>query len=71
MKKSKEPEAIRELHRIREQILAEEKRVGRAKYWAEANEQARQFARQHGLKHVEAGRTTANVREKRANYKAR
>jgi hypothetical protein len=70
MKKEKEPEAIRELHRIREQMLSEEKRVGRGKYWAQANEQAKQFARRHGLKYVEPGPSAATVREKRAKYKA-
>ena len=71
MKKSKEPEAIRELHRIREEMLSDEKRVGRARYWAEANEQAQQFARRHGLKYLEAAPRAAAVREKRAKYKAR
>ena len=71
MKQSKEPEAIRELHRIREEMLAEEKRVGSAKYWAEANEEGKAFARRHGLKYVETPPTAASVREKRAKYKAR
>jgi hypothetical protein len=71
MKKRTEPAAIRELHRIREEMLAEEKRVGSATYWAEANAQGKAFARRHGLKYVEARSPVANVRERRAKYKAR
>ena len=54
MKQAKEPAAIRELHRIRQEIRAEEKRVGSDKYWAEANQQGKEFARRHGLKYVES-----------------
>jgi threonyl-tRNA synthetase len=54
MKQEKEPAAIRELHRIRQEIRAEEKRVGSDKYWAEANRQGKDFARRHGLKYVES-----------------
>jgi hypothetical protein len=49
-----EPKAIQEIRRIREEMLAEEKRVGSDKYWAEVNRQGKEFARQHGLKYVEA-----------------
>jgi threonyl-tRNA synthetase len=42
------------LRRIRQQMLAEEKRVGSDKYWAEANRQGREFAQQHGLRYVES-----------------
>jgi len=64
MKRQKEPAAVRELHRIREQMLAEEKRVGSDKYWADANREARVFARRHGLKYVAAKPGVAAVREK-------
>jgi hypothetical protein len=52
MKQEKEPAAIRELRLIRQEMLAEEKRVGSNNYWAEANRQGREFARQNGLKYV-------------------
>lgn len=54
MKQEKEPAAVRELHRIRQALRAEEKRVGGDKYWEEANRQGREFARRHGLKYVES-----------------
>jgi hypothetical protein len=54
MKQEKEPAAIRELHRIRQEIRAEERRVGSDKYWAEANRKGKEFARRHGLKYVES-----------------
>jgi hypothetical protein len=54
MKQEKEPAAIRELRRIRQEMLAEEKRVGSDQYWAEANRQGKAFARSHGLKYVES-----------------
>lgn len=66
MKQEKEPAAIRELHRIREEMLAEEKRVGSDKYWADANRQAREFARRHSLKYVEAAPRATVAREKPA-----
>ena len=49
-----ESNAIRELHRIRQGMRAEEKRVGSEQYWAEANRQGKEFARRHGLKYVES-----------------
>jgi hypothetical protein len=49
-----EPRAIQEIHRIREQMHADEKRVGSDKFFAEANRRGREFARQHGLKYVES-----------------
>ncbi|HEY1663830.1 MAG TPA: hypothetical protein VGI03_15540 [Verrucomicrobiae bacterium] len=52
MKYKAEPAAIRELRRIRKEMLAEEKRVGSDTYWAQANLQAREFARRHGLRYV-------------------
>jgi hypothetical protein len=54
MKQEKEPAAIRELHRIRQEIRAQEKRVGSDKYWAEANREGKEFARRHRLKYVES-----------------
>lgn len=68
MKRNKEPEAIRELRRIRDEMLAEEKRVGSDKFWAEVNRQGKEFARRHGLKYVEIHSPAATVREKRARY---
>ncbi len=64
MKRNKEPAAIRELHRIREEMLAEEKRVGSEKYWADANRQGREFARRHGLRYKEAKPSIQTVSEK-------
>jgi hypothetical protein len=61
MKQEEEPVAIGELQRIRQEILAEE-----------ANRQAREFARRHGLKYVEAKPGVETVREKPSKrYKAR
>jgi hypothetical protein len=54
MKQEKEPAAIRELHRIRQEMRAEEKRVGSDKFWAGVNQRGREFARRHGLKYVES-----------------
>jgi hypothetical protein len=54
MKQEKEPAAIRELHRIRQKMLAEEKRVGSDKYWAEANRQGKEFARRHRVLYAES-----------------
>ncbi|MBI4026045.1 MAG: hypothetical protein HY360_13750 [Verrucomicrobia bacterium] len=72
MKQEKEPAAIRELHRIREKLLADEERVGSGAYWAEANREAREFARRHGLKYVEAKPGVATIREKPSKrYKLR
>ena len=68
MKRDKEPAAIRELHRIREEMLAEEKRAGSEEFWAEANRQGREFARRHGLKYRAPGASTLMIREKRAKY---
>ena len=69
MKREREPAAIRELHRIREKMRAEEKRVGSDKYWAEANQRGKEFARRHGLKYVESPRRPATVRERPSKYK--
>lgn len=54
MKQEKEPAAIRELRRIRQALHAEKERVGSDKFWAEANQQGKVFARRHGLKYVES-----------------
>ena len=64
MRQQNEPAAIRELHRIRQAMLAEEKRAGSGTYWAEANRQARDFARRHGLKYLTAKPAVETVREK-------
>ncbi len=71
MKRSKEPAALRELHRIRGKMLAEEKRAGSDRYWAEVNQQGKEFARKHGLRYVESPSRAAVARERSAKYKAR
>ena len=71
MKRNQEPAAVRELHQIREQMLAEEKRIGSDKYWTEANRKGEEFARRHGLKYVAAPATAAVVRERPTKYKPR
>ena len=54
MKPEKESKVFTELRRIRDERLAEEKRVGGDKYWAEAHQRGREIARKHGLKYVES-----------------
>lgn len=49
-----EPKAIQEVHHIRQEIRAEEKRAGSDKYCAEVNRRGKEIARQHGLKYVES-----------------
>ncbi len=49
-----EPRAIREIRRIRDEMLAEEKRVGSDQFWAEVNRKGEEFARQHKLKYEES-----------------
>ena len=66
MKRNKEPEAVRELHKIREEMLAEEKRVGSETFWTEVNRQGKEFARKHGLRYLEAKPDAATIREKPA-----
>ena len=70
MKQEKEPAAIRELRRIRQEMLADEKRVGSDKYWAEANRQGKEFARRHGLKYVESPSSAYVLHDKPVKYKA-
>ncbi len=69
--KEKEPAAVRELHRIRQTMLAEEKRVGSEKFWAEVNRQGKEFARRHGLKYLETPSRLTVAREDRGKYKSR
>jgi hypothetical protein len=71
MKLTKEPSALRELHRIREQMLAEEKRVGSARYWEETHQEALEFTRRSGCKLRPLKTAPAIVRERPAKYKAR
>ncbi|MEI8079080.1 MAG: hypothetical protein WCH61_05560 [bacterium] len=71
MKRHQEPAAVRELHQIREQMLAEEKRIGSDKFWTEANRKAEEFAHRHGLKYVAAPTLVPVVRERSAKYKPR
>ena len=49
-----EPVAIQEIRRIREEMLAEEKRVGSDQFWAEVNRKGKEFARRNRLKYVES-----------------
>ena len=71
MKREKEPAAVRELHRIREQMQAEEKRVGSERYWADAHREALEFMRRPGCKLRPFKPETAVVHERRAKYKSR
>jgi hypothetical protein len=46
------------------ETFADEKRTGSSKYCVEANRQAREFARRHGLKYVSSKASVETVREK-------
>ncbi len=70
MKQEKVPDAVRELHRIRQEIRAEIERVGSEKYWAEANREGREFARRHGLKYVESPSSAYVLHDKPAKQHA-
>ena len=61
-----EPKAIQEVHRIRQEIRAEEKRVGSDQYWAEVNRRGKEFARRHGLKYVESPSSASVLHDKPA-----
>ena len=50
MKPEKESKVFTELRRIRDEMIAEEKRVGSDKFWADVNRRGRE----HGLKYVES-----------------
>ena len=54
MKHQKEPEDIRELHRIRKAMLEQEKRVGSESFRAVLNRLGEEFARKHRLPRVKA-----------------
>jgi hypothetical protein len=54
MKQERESKVFTELRRIRNEMLAEEKRVGSDQFWANVNRQGKEFARRHGLKYVES-----------------
>lgn len=66
MKTEKEPAAVRELRRIRQEMLAEELRVGSEKYWANANARGREFARGNGLKYVTSPSSAEALHDKPA-----
>ena len=70
MKREKESKVFTELRRVRDEMLAEEKRVGSDKYWAEVNRQGKEFAHRHGMKIVELPVATA-VRERSDKYKTK
>jgi hypothetical protein len=61
-----EPKAILELRRIRQEMLAEEKRAGSDQYWAGVNRQGREFARRHALKYVESPPSASVLHDKPA-----
>jgi hypothetical protein len=71
VKKENEPTAVRELHRIRQEMHAEEKRLGSEKFWAEANRQGKEFARRHGLKYVATPSRATVARERHSKHKSR
>jgi hypothetical protein len=54
MKQEKESKVFTDLRRIRDEMLAEEKRVGSDQFWAEVNRKGEEFARRHGLKYVDS-----------------
>jgi hypothetical protein len=54
MKHQKEPEAIRELHRIREAMLDEEEGTGSETFLADLNRLGEEFARKHRLRRAKA-----------------
>ena len=54
MKQAKESNVFTELRRIRDEMLAEEKRVGSEKFWGDVSRRGREYARKHGLKYVES-----------------
>ena len=54
MKPEKESKVFTELRRIRDEMIAEEKRVGSDKFWADVNRRGREHARKYGLKYVES-----------------
>ena len=54
MKPEKESKVFTELRRIRDEMIAEEKRVGSDKFWADVNRRGREHARKHGLNYVES-----------------
>jgi len=66
MKQEKEPAAIRELRRIRQAMLAEEKRVGSNKFWTEVNRQGKEFAHRYGLNYVDSLSMMVALRNKPA-----
>jgi len=71
MKQENESKVFTELRRIRDEMLAEEKRVGSDQYWAEINQRGKEFARQHGLKYLESPSTAYILHDKQVKYKTR
>ena len=70
MKQEKESKVFTELRRIRDERLAEEKRVGSDKYWAEAHQRGREYARKHGLKYVETPASPLVLNDKPAKKRS-
>ncbi|HUI07937.1 MAG TPA: hypothetical protein VL486_13130 [Verrucomicrobiae bacterium] len=66
MKKRREPEALRELHRIREQIYREAKKAGLDRYYGNLDQKAGWL-----LGKSKKTPRAAAIRERRAKYKAR
>ena len=64
-----QPRAILEIHRIRQQMQAERKRVGGEKWRTDLNQQGKEFARRHGLKYLESP-SIADVLHDKPNEKS-
>jgi hypothetical protein len=61
-----EPRAIQEIHRIREKMQAERKRLGDDKWRETVNQHGKEFARRHGLKYVESSPSADVLHDKPA-----
>lgn len=64
MKPEKESKVFTELRRIRDEMLAEKKRVGSDKFWADVHRRGREHARKLGLKYVESPSNASVLRDK-------
>ncbi|GEM_PF-2574184 len=68
MKRQADSKVFKELRQIRDELLAEEKRVGSDTFWAEVSRQGEKFARKHGLKRAKSPAKVSAVAEARAKY---
>ncbi|MBM4043649.1 MAG: hypothetical protein FJ279_00895 [Planctomycetes bacterium] len=64
MRALREPKALAELHRIREEMQAEEDRVGSETFWAEVNRRAEGFFRAARRRRAVTGPTQTHFRAK-------